>query len=63
MDSAEWEVSVARMAACSGSRREALMCEGRMVVVPGARMGGSEGGGFESESHWSRSALNLRFKC
>lgn len=42
---------VARIAACSGSRREGLICEGFIEVVPGGRMGGSEGGGLERAFH------------
>lgn len=40
-----------RIAACSGSRSKALMCEGRISVVASGRSGGIERGGFARAFH------------
>jgi hypothetical protein len=59
MSSADDDATVARMAACSGSRSEASICEAEMSRESSEKSGGREGFGFARVFHWSRSSCNL----
>jgi hypothetical protein len=52
-------VTVARIAACSGSSNKLLMSDARTMRSFGSNSGGVSGGDFDNAVHLSRSALNL----
>ncbi len=60
--SADFEEISASMAACSGSRREASICEGLSSRVFSGNNGGSDGGGLARIFHWSRSSRSLQVR-